>query len=304
MSQPTSFALASPGLLALANRVLHAADPSEKVRLTREAVAAWRRGVRLGDAETAPVRPARPQAPEIMPSARIPRARDLGVPTNVYLLHALAHVELNAIDLSVDTLVRYADAPGRAVAFAGDMLSIAEDEARHFEMLHKRLLALGSSYGALPAHDIVWNAAERSRDCCLRRLALGQLVQEARGLDAGPRLASRLTGAGDVESAALVRTIADEELRHVRIGVKWFVKECANVGCDPVQRFHDIALLHANPGAFAPPFDQKRRSEAGLEPEWYLPVAEQMSLQMKKLRMKRDSKLNGAHSEMADVKPS
>eukprot|EP00171_Calliarthron_tuberculosum_P016259 IDg16259t1 len=265
MTPPTSFALAtaSPGLLSLANRVLYAADPADKVRLTREAVAAWRSGASLGAAAAAPARPARPLLPKIVPSTSIPRARELGVSKNVYLLHALAHVELNAIDLSVDTLVRYA--PERERAFAGDMLSMPRTKR-----------ATLSNWSADCAH-----------------LEARQLVQEARGLDAGPRLAARLVGAGDNESAQLVRTIADEELRHVQIGVKWFITECERLGKEPVLEFHAIAMRYANPGAFAPPFDEQRRGAAGLTPEWYLPVAEQMRVQMQEIRDKRGREKRG-----------
>lgn len=117
----------------------------------------------------------------------------------------------------------------------------------------------------------------------MKRLALGQLVAEARGLDAGPRLAERLVGLGDVESAKIVRTIAEEEIRHVKIGVKWFVRFCESDGKDPVEVFQRIALDMANPGAFVPPFNKERRELAGMSEDWYLPVAEEM----KKLRVKR-----------------
>lgn len=289
------------GLFANAVRVLESADPAEKVRLTRAAAKAWADAPQLGEHVPAPASPARPPLPPIVRDGRLPTARELNVSTNVHLLHMLAHVELNAIDLSLDTLARFACHPSRSSDFAADFLSIAVDEARHFALLDARLRALGSFYGALPAHDLVWTSADRSTKCCRMRLALGQLVQEARGLDAGPRLAARLVGTGDVESARIVETIADEELRHVQLGVEWFVRECGREGREPVEEFHAIALEHANPGAFAPPFDEKRRRQAGLEPEWYLPVAKLMKQHVEKERKlqkeKQVAEVNGSMSD-------
>lgn len=166
-----------------------------------------------------------------------------------------------------------------------DFLRIAVDEARHFGWLSARLVALSSTYGALPAHRIVWDAADCSRASRRDRLAVGQLCQEARGLDAGPRLAARLEGAGDRESAAIVRQIAQEEVAHVEIGVRQFLDECERGGTDAagaVEVFHEIALRLSNPGAFAPPFNVERRKEAGLMEEWYLPVAEEMAAVVKR----------------------
>lgn len=283
----TPTGIASVGLFALANRVLYASEPLEKVRLTREAVTAWQRGAQLGTSATAPVYPARPIRPEIV--TKVPSARELGVSTRVHLLHQLAHVELNAMDLCADTLVRFGNE--RGLEFAGDMLSIAGDEARHFETLNARLLALGSSYGALPAHDVVWRASALcSQTCCTTRLALAQLVQEARALDAGDRLVQRLVGCGDSESAGIVATIAKEELRHVTIGVNWFVSECQREAVDPVKRFHEIALQHANLGAFSPPFNKESRSAAGMQPDWYLPVANELQKRIDLLRQQRSTK--------------
>ena len=284
----SSFAAPSPpGLFALACRVLRTSSPLEKVRLTREAAAAWARHGDLGVCEAPPQTPARPARPEIVPVSQVPRGRHRDHNTNVLVLHSLAHVELNAIDLSLDTLCRFASNTSDPAAFAGDFLSIAVDEARHFEMLDHRLRALGSSYGALPAHDVIGACARASLDCALRRVVLGQLVQEARGLDAGPKLAARLVGTGDNDSAAVVRVIADEEVRHVQLGVKWFLQLCAQSDKQPMAAFREIALAHANPGAFAPPFDVERRRKAGLLPEWYVPVSKEIQQQMRELRSRK-----------------
>jgi uncharacterized ferritin-like protein (DUF455 family) len=202
-----------------------------------------------------------------------------------YLLHALAHVELNAIDLAWDTVLRFGDGVlGEDDQWFSDFLSIAVDEARHFGWLTARLAELGSGYGALPAHRIVWDAADLSKASRRERLAVGQLCQEARGLDAGPRLAERLVGYGDVQSAAIVRQIAEEEVAHVSIGVRWFIRECEATGDgdQAIPIFHEIALRLSNQGAFSPPFNEERRRQAGMDPEWYAPVAEEMRAQREK----------------------
>ncbi|CDF34953.1 unnamed protein product [Chondrus crispus] len=288
----------SRGLAWYARRVLTAADPSEKVRLTQEAAEQWASSRTIGEAAQPPVRPARPVRPLIVTSGKMPSVKEVNAPTNIYYLHGLAHVELNAIDLCFDTMIRFADDTGSEIEDAhdwyADWISIASDEARHFSWLDKRLRDLGSCYGDLPAHGIIWNSADVSKGCRKERLALGQLVAEAKGLDAGPRLADRLTGAGDIPSADMVRVIADEELEHVRIGVKWFIRECEREKRDPIAEFQEIALRLSNPGAFAPPFNEERRRQAGLDPEWYLPVAEQMKKQCRERR--EEAKLAGKKS--------
>jgi uncharacterized ferritin-like protein (DUF455 family) len=207
-------------------RVLCSPDPAEKIRLTNAAAKFWASpdtraiGAPLGSA-VVPATPARPELPRIVGSGEMPTAKDAvasGFSRPVYLLHALAHVELNAIDLAWDTALRFGE--GMNKTWFDDFLSIAVDESRHFGWLSARLEALGSSYGAMPAHRIVWDAADCSKTSRKERLAVGQLCQEARGLDAGPKLAERLTGMGDLESAAIVKKIAEEEVAHVSIGGK------------------------------------------------------------------------------------
>lgn len=284
-------------------RVLTTADPLEKVQLTQEAANAWKIHRLVGDVVAPPMRPARPEKPVIVTPAKMPTAKSSNSPTNVFYLHGLAHVELNAIDLCFDTMLRFADDdvrsyPDGSDTWFDDWISIASDEARHFSMLHERLERLGSFYGELPAHGVIWDGAESSTSSRRSRLAIGQLVAEARGLDAGPRLAERLVGTGDGPSAAIVRIIADEEIRHVRIGVKWFLWECERTGLDAIKEFHNIALALANPGSFSPPFNEERRASAGLTPEWYLPVSRMMR------EMKQESRLQKSNLQEARNKSS
>lgn len=157
---------------------------------------------------------------------------------------------------------------------------------RHFGWLHDRLLELGSSYGALPVHDLIFRAAASTRVQLIERLAIGQLVQEARGLDAAPRVAERLNSWVDRKSSEIVSQIGEEEVDHVRMGMKWYLYLCdkSNIE-DPVAHFHKIALERGNYGAFSPPFNQAQRQRAGLAPDWYLPVSKTITeiLQRRKL---------------------
>lgn len=288
------------GLAQYAQRVLTSADPSEKVRLTQEAAKAWTKNRIIGERQYPPTAPSRPSQPTIVKSGDMPTMKECKCPSNVYYLHGLAHVELNAIDLCFDTMLRFATGledeqeeegggeGGELSRWYDDWISIAADEARHFSWLEARLRALGSFYGALPAHGLIWEGAEVSKGSRRERVAVGQLVAEARGLDAGPRLASRLLGTGDKPSADIVHVIAEEEVRHVQIGVKWFLRECRRAQVDAIKEFHTIAIRAANPGAFIRPFNEERRAAAGLTPDWYLPVAtmiEEMRAERRRSRM-------------------
>mmetsp|Transcript_3688 Transcript_3688/g.16228 ORF Transcript_3688/g.16228 Transcript_3688/m.16228 type:complete len:183 (+) Transcript_3688:680-1228(+) len=125
--------------------------------------------------------------------------------------------------------------------------------ARHYGWLHTRLSDLGSEYGAYPVHDLIWQAARTTKSDLAERLAIGQLVQEARGLDAAPRVADRLRSWNDNESAKIVAQIGVEEVDHVKMGVKWYLYLCKRDEIeDPISNFHQIALKHANYGALSP----------------------------------------------------
>lgn len=284
---------ATATITSLAVDILRTAAPLEKARLATalfhavDAPPAGTPPLAVGDTPP-PDTPARPAAPPIV--AHPPSARESGVSAEVFYLHSLAHVELNAIDLALDTLARFAatTSPPPPRAFVTDFVRIAADESRHFCWLSARLAALGAAYGDLPAHGLVWASADATRFDLAARLALGQLVQEARGLDAGPRLADRLVGGGAAESAALVLKISAEEVPHVAAGVRWFVwSVAAGVGAgaaSPQARFFDLAMRHANAGALAPPFNKAARDEAGLGEDWYLPVSDAMGREVRARR--------------------
>ena len=156
----------------------------------------------------------------------------------IALLHALAHIELNAIDLSWDIVARFAgwSEAGRRLpkAFFDDWVGVADDEARHHAMLEARLNRLGASYGDLPAHDGLWQASMATAHDLAARLALVPLVLEARGLDVTPAMIESLRRHGDDDSADALQIIHDDEIGHVAAGKRWFDFVCAARRLEPV----------------------------------------------------------------------
>ena len=146
------------------------------------------------------------------------------------LLHALAHIEFNAVNLALDIIWRFAGMP---TAFYLDWLRVAREEAYHFELLNQRLASLGHVW-RFPAHNGLWDMAERTRGDLLARLALVPRTLEARGLDASPMIRDKLNSVGDAESAAVLDIILADEIGHVAIGNRWFKHLCAQQGRDPV----------------------------------------------------------------------
>ena len=265
-----------PSLADAACAVLTTADADTKAAVAREAAAAWKSGVlpllpTQGEAPVPPLRPGRPTSPPLLPPAEMPRRSFKGARGRFALLHAVAHIELNAIDLAFDIVARFArqDLPK---AFFDDWASVGDDEARHFGLLQARLAAMGGRYGDLPAHDGLWQAAEETRHDLMARLAVVPMVLEARGLDVTPAMIERLEAAGDSESAAALRVIYEEEKRHVAAGAAWFRHLCAKEGRDPEAAFHETVKRHFR-GDLKPPFNEAARLEAGMPPAFYEPLA-------------------------------
>ena len=252
---------------------LNTADPHEKARLTRRLVACWRadRSIELGDTPP-PARPARPVKPALLPPRDVPRRR---ITTNhsgrIALLHAIAHIELNAIDLALDMACRFI-AQNLPRDFYSDWLGVADDESRHFLMLSVRLAALGASYGDLPAHDGLWQAADSTKNDLLARLAIAPLVLEARGLDVTPAMIDKLTAAGDDDSAAALHIIMTDEVGHVAVGKRWFDFVCGLNRLDPVSSWHKLVTQYFH-GELKPPFNVAARHAAKFSAAFYGPLA-------------------------------
>lgn len=241
--------------------VLATSGAREKAAAARTAAADWRAG-RLEAAGSAapPHRPGRPDRPELRPPRDMPK-RGAGEAGRVALLHALAHIELNAVDLAADVVCRFAD-ESLPREFRDDWISVLDDEARHFLMLDDRLADLGARYGDLPAHDGLWRAAMNTADDLAARLAVVPLVLEARGLDVAPSMIDRLRAAGDPESAAILETIYRDEIRHVAVGRKWFEACCARRGAEPVETWRELVRTRFD-GVLKGPFNERARAKAG-----------------------------------------
>ncbi|MGH7034555.1 MAG: ferritin-like domain-containing protein, partial [Stellaceae bacterium] len=243
-------------LAAAACAVLLAGGPAEKVALSHRFAGAWRDGAitEIGTAHP-PERPARPVRPLLKPAREMTRRRAGGSMANrIALLHALAHIELNAIDLAWDLIARFAacDLPR---AFFDEWVGVADEEASHHALIGARLGELGAAYGDLPAHDGLWEAAQATEHDLLARLAIVPLVLEARGLDVTPGMIARLRDVGDAASAAILEVILREEVAHVAAGSRWFAWCCAREGRDPDATFAELVAAHAR-GALKGPFNR------------------------------------------------
>ncbi|KAK6919155.1 Protein of unknown function DUF455 [Dillenia turbinata] len=264
-----SISLSSACSLAeLGSVVLSTTDPLEKSKLSHIAYSVWRNGNLPIGVSVAPIRPARPEKPPLVSPKEIPAPKDSGLPLNAYMLHNLAHVELNAIDLAWDTVVRFSGCSEiLGQGFYEDFAHVADDESRHFGWCSQRLAELGFKYGDMPAHNLLWRECEKSSDNVSARLVAIPLVQEARGLDAGPRLVKKLIGFGDHRSSDIVAKIADEELAHVAVGVKWFLAVCQKMGRAPSPTFKE--LIQEYNVELKGPFNYAARDIAGIPRDWY-----------------------------------
>jgi uncharacterized ferritin-like protein (DUF455 family) len=256
-------------LTGAAVAVLSTADASEKAAASRTAAAAWRDGaIEAVGASLPPNRPDRPARPELRRPADMPkRGAGQSAAGRIALLHAIAHIELNAIDLAWDIVARFADA-GLPQAFFDDWVRVADEEAKHFTLLSERLAALGAAYGDLPAHDGLWEAAEATAHDLLARLAVVPLVLEARGLDVTPTMIARMTRFGDDETAAVLTTIYEDEIGHVATGMRWFAHECERRGTAPESTWRALVAAHFK-GAIKPPFNDDARAQAGMTQSFY-----------------------------------
>jgi uncharacterized ferritin-like protein (DUF455 family) len=259
-----------PSVAAAIRGALLTADPTAKAMAARKVARDWRLG-RLAFAFDAPMpeRPARPDAPELLPPSRMPkRGRGHSERGRIALWHALAHIEFVAIDLALDMAGRFG--AGMGASFVGDFLAVAADEAMHFALIERHLRAMGSHYGALPAHDGLWESAHETRHDVAARLAVVPMVLEARGLDVTPATLERVRAAGDARGAAILQRILDDEIRHVRFGASYF-QSCAQArGADVGSLWKSLVLRHFR-GAIKPPFNDSARAAGGLS---LLPYAE------------------------------
>ncbi|WP_374308045.1 ferritin-like domain-containing protein [Dongia sp.] len=255
-------------------RVLGTADANAKAAAARKLAAAWRAGeVSFGQPGNPPLRPARPARPELRRPGDMPKRKAGGaLEKRVALMHALAHIELNAIDLAWDLIARFGtqDLPR---AFFDDWVRVGDEEALHFSMLADRLKEMGAAYGDLPAHDGLWQAAEETAHDLLARLAIVPLVLEARGLDVTPATVADLRRSGDEASAAALEIIYRDEIGHVAAGKRWFDHVALKQGHDPASIWQELVRKHFR-GRLKPPFNRAARDAAGFAAVFYEPIAE------------------------------
>ena len=205
--------------------------------------------------------PGRPERPELFAKLQFKKLSLRTTEGRAALIHSLAHIELNAIDLALDIVWRF---DGMPAAFYADWLQVAREEALHFELLRDHLRALGSAYGDFPAHTGLWDMAERTKHDLLARLALVPRTLEARGLDASPAVRAKLMGAGDRRAGEILDIILRDEIGHVAVGNRWYRHECAKLGLDPVAIYPGLAERYEAPRPRAP-FNLEARRAAGFE---------------------------------------
>jgi uncharacterized ferritin-like protein (DUF455 family) len=264
-------------LAQMAVEVLTTANGRDKAALARRHAAEWFASreagtpIALGTA-TPPLRPSRPDRPELLPPQDVPRRRPGSPSGRIALLHALGHIELNAVDLHWDIIARFTHVK-MPMGFYDDWVKAGADEAKHFDLICDALEAMGSHYGALPAHAGMWRAAEDTADDLLGRLAVVPMVLEARGLDVTPGMIEVFRKAGETQALAALEVIYAEEVAHVAYGSKWFHFLCGREDSDPKEVFHRL-VRHYFHGALKPPFNEEKRAEAGIPPDFYWPLSE------------------------------
>ena len=237
------------------------ADPASKAQAAQQVRAqANSSGAALNIAEP-PGLPGRPALPSLVAPAQLRQRSMHTAQGRVVLLHALAHIEFNAINLALDAVWRFANMPER---YYTDWSTVAAEEAQHFLLLRAHLQSLGHDYGDFPAHNGLWEMVERTSSDVLARMALVPRTLEARGLDAAPPMRAKLAAAGDHRAAEILDVILRDEIGHVAIGNHWFRWLCAERGLEPVAAYAELAAhYHAPPQRG--PFNLDARRSAGFD---------------------------------------
>jgi uncharacterized ferritin-like protein (DUF455 family) len=207
--------------------------------------------------------PGRPERPCLVSPHRVPRRSPRTAAGRATLLHAVAHIEANAIRLALDAAWRFAGLP---CDYYRDWLRVAAEEAHHFSLLAAHLAALGHAYGDFDAHDGLWEMVEKTRHDAIARMALVPRTLEARGLDATPPMQAKFAQAGDMRAVEILGVILRDEVGHVAIGNHWYRWLCTRDGLDPVAHYAVLAVRHEAPKA-RPPFNLDARARAGFDAE-------------------------------------
>ncbi|UVW27223.1 ferritin-like domain-containing protein [Massilia sp. H6] len=252
-----------PELRACALHCLLQSDPATKTAALAALAAAHAAGASVVDVEAALVAPSgvpgRPARPLLVPPRLVGQRSMATVEGRAMLVHALTHIEFNAVNLALDALWRF---PGMPPDYYSDWLRVAAEEATHFTMLAAHLATLGFAYGDFAAHDSLWEMVEKTSGDVLARMALVPRTLEARGLDAIPPLRAKLAHAGDREAAAILDVLLRDEVGHVEIGNRWYLFLCAGRGLEPLSTYDALTLRYKAP-VLKGPFNLDARREAG-----------------------------------------
>ncbi|XP_057515309.1 uncharacterized protein LOC130796898 [Amaranthus tricolor] len=290
-------------LVEAALRILTTSDPFEKAKLGDQVACKWLQGAIFQPYNpsihlSVPDRPARPTNVKLLSPSLMPKLGKAGsLQSRQAIVHSLVHTESWAIDLSWDIIARFGQQEAMPRDFFTDFVKVAQDEGRHFSLLASRLEELSSSYGALPAHDGLWDSAIATSNDLLARLAIEHCVHEARGLDVMPTTISRFRNGGDHKTADLLETVIyPEEITHCAAGVRWFKYLCARsttVGPnnetglqkgedeeEVINKFHATVRKYFR-GPLKPPFNVEARKSAGFAPKWYEPLASLLPTELK-----------------------
>ncbi|MHB1085693.1 MAG: ferritin-like domain-containing protein [Thiobacillus sp.] len=241
---------------------LRTSQPAAKVACAHALQADWLAGrINLSaEANRTPInQPGHPDKPLLVPPQQVPRRRADTLAGRAALVHALAHIEFNAINLALDAAHRFAGMPPD---FYADWLRVADEEALHFDLLNAHLATLGHVYGDFPAHNGLWDMALKTAHDPLVRMALVPRVLEARGLDATPLIVARLKAANDTRMVEIFILIERDEIGHVAIGSHWFAWLCAVRGLEPAATFRQLLVDYDAP-PLRPPFNLEARRAAG-----------------------------------------
>jgi uncharacterized ferritin-like protein (DUF455 family) len=239
---------------------LATADIDAKLVATHAALAATVVGAHESLAAVVAL-PGRPSRPLLVSPKNVPQ-RSLGsVSGRAALIHALAHIEFNAVNLALDVVWRF---PSMPEDFYWQWAQVAAEEAAHFALLRAHLQTLGAAYGEFPAHDGLWEMAEKTQEDVLARLALVPRTLEARGLDASPPMRDKLLAAGDQAGAAIIDIILRDEIHHVAVGNFWYRHVCSERGLDPIATYAVLAARYNAP-RLRGPFNREARLAAGFE---------------------------------------
>jgi uncharacterized ferritin-like protein (DUF455 family) len=207
--------------------------------------------------------PGRPEKPELVPPLQVPKRKMDSVEGRVSLLHALAHIEFNAMNLALDAIWRFPDMPKE---YYEDWLKVAKEESYHFSLIHEHMQSFGFSYGDFPAHNSLWEMVERTSDSVIARMALVPRTMEARGLDAVPGIRDRFKQIKDAKAVEILEIILRDEIGHVFIGNRWFNFLCANDGLSPITAYRELAQKYRAP-TLRGPFNVEARHQAGFTSE-------------------------------------